>query len=438
MANTAIQIKRSESTSNPASLQYGELAYSFNSGKLFIGTSSGAAISIGGNTYNQMLDSATSSNVVDTIVKRDSSGNFSAGTITGSLSGNASTASAWQTARILGLDGDVSGQALIDGSQNANTTVTLNTVNGDVGSYGGSTNIPVFTVNEKGLITSAANVALSTSFTIAGDSGIDVFNNGSTLTFEGGDGVTSTVTDDKVSFAVDGTVLRNSGNQIISGDLVLSGDLYVGGNTTSIDVSTISVEDSLIRLANNNSSSDSIDIGFYGAANPGTLGYYGIARTISDSGNFFVFSGLPTDPTGNTISSSSVTYANTGTLRASLTGGDVYDLNTAIAINDGGTNSRATPTAGAIAYGNGTSYLFNTAGTSGQALKSGGTGTPVFGTLDLAGGGLGFTSPSSNSVVFYGSSGNSMSYTNTASDGNVLQYSTSAGIQFGMLDGGTF
>ena len=106
-------------------------------------------------------------------------------------------------------------------------------------------------------------------------------------------------------------------------------------------------------------------------------------------------------------------------------------------VSNGGTNSIATPSAGAIAYGNGTSYLFNTAGISGQALISGGTGTPTFGTLDLLGGGLGFTTPNSNSVVFYGGTGNAMSYTNSASQGNVLQYS-SAGVQFGMLDGGSF
>lgn len=42
---------------------------------------------------------ATSSNTVDTVVKRDGSGNFSAGSITASLSGNASTATSLQTAR---------------------------------------------------------------------------------------------------------------------------------------------------------------------------------------------------------------------------------------------------------------------------------------------------------------------------------------------------
>jgi len=52
----------------------------------------------------------------------------------------------------------------------------------------------------------------------------------------------------------------------------------------------------------------------------------------------------------------------------------------AIAINRGGTNGTATPTAGAIAYGSGTAYAFTSAGTSGQVLTSAGVGTPTWST----------------------------------------------------------
>jgi hypothetical protein len=47
-------------------------------------------------------------------------------------------------------------------------------------------------------------------------------------------------------------------------------------------------------------------------------------------------------------------------------------------IANGGTNSNATPTAGAVAYGTGTAYSFSLAGTSGYFLKSGGTGSPTW------------------------------------------------------------
>ena len=51
-----------------------------------------------------------------------------------------------------------------------------------------------------------------------------------------------------------------------------------------------------------------------------------------------------------------------------------------IAINRGGTNATATPTAGAIAYGTGTAYAFTAAGTSGQVLTSNGASAPTWAT----------------------------------------------------------
>jgi len=54
-------------------------------------------------------------------------------------------------------------------------------------------------------------------------------------------------------------------------------------------------------------------------------------------------------------------------------------------IANGGTNSSASPTAGAIAYGNGTAYNFSTAGTTGDFIISGGTGSPTW-TSTISGG----------------------------------------------------
>jgi hypothetical protein len=51
-----------------------------------------------------------------------------------------------------------------------------------------------------------------------------------------------------------------------------------------------------------------------------------------------------------------------------------------LGIANGGTNSTATPTAGAVAYGNGTAYAFTAAGTAGQFLQSTGGGTPTWST----------------------------------------------------------
>jgi hypothetical protein len=78
MANTVIQLKYSEGTATPPSLNIGEPAYSNNSGKLYIGRATGSPVAIGGKYYTDLVDAATDANTVSTIVKRDASGIFSA------------------------------------------------------------------------------------------------------------------------------------------------------------------------------------------------------------------------------------------------------------------------------------------------------------------------------------------------------------------------
>lgn len=78
-----------------------------------------------------VTSNATNANTASTIVFRDASGNFSAGTITAALTGNASTASAWATGRTITLTGDVTGtSAAFDGSGNLSfaTTIAANSV----------------------------------------------------------------------------------------------------------------------------------------------------------------------------------------------------------------------------------------------------------------------------------------------------------------------
>ena len=86
-------------------------------------------------TAYTITSNATNLNTVSTIVARDGSGNFSAGTITASLtgavSGNATTATTWATGRTITLTGDVTGvSAAFDGSGNLSfaTTIAANSV----------------------------------------------------------------------------------------------------------------------------------------------------------------------------------------------------------------------------------------------------------------------------------------------------------------------
>jgi len=100
--------------------------------------------------------------------------------------------------------------------------------------------------------------------------------------------------------------------------LVITGNLTVQGNTTFVDTQTITTQDSLIRLANNNTVGDTVDIGIYGAYNPGGgVKYTGLVRQAG--ANYFLFQNLSTDPTANVLAPGSLTAANTGTLTANLT-----------------------------------------------------------------------------------------------------------------------
>ena len=251
MANTVIQLKYSDTTDVPASLATGEAAYSNSSSKLFIGLSDGSVVNVGGVYYTDIVDAATSADSSSTLVKRDADGSFTANVITANTfvgSVTAASAAKWTTERDLGLAGDATGNVLIDGSENETLTVTLANSGVTATTYGNTTNIPQFTVDSKGRITSASNIAISTSFTLAADSGSnDTFNTGETLTIAGGDGVSTTVTDNQISVAVDNTVVRTSGSQSVQ-DLTVSGNLTVQGTTTQVDSTTVKIADNIITI----------------------------------------------------------------------------------------------------------------------------------------------------------------------------------------------
>jgi hypothetical protein len=458
MANTVIQLKWSEVTSTPASLNVAEPAYSNTSGKLFIGQAGNQVIAVGGKYYTDIVDAATNLNTVSTLVKRDGSGNFSAGTITANLSGNATSATQLQTARFFNITGDVATQALsFNGTANVDISVELTDTGVTAGTYGGATQIPTFAVDADGRVTSAANVAISTSLSIAGDTGTDtVALNGGTLTFEGGDGITSTVTNDKASFAVDNTVIRTTGGTI-SGDLAITGNLVISGNTVTQDVETMKVEDSLIQLAANNAA-DAVDIGFFGQYNATGTKYTSFFRDATD-GNFkLLTAGTEAPSAANSVNVAAFTRA---TLDANITGGTVSGLSSDIAVADGGTGAGSF-TAGGIIMGNGTgalSVLANTgtAGTYGGVDRTLTVTTDAYGrvsavtnsaiaisaaavtsgTLAVARGGTNATSfTAGQMIVFNGTSQASRANVSQTVTGGLSAANTISSITFDAITGG--
>jgi hypothetical protein len=249
-----------------------------------------------------------------------------------------------------------------------NLVIGLATTTVSSGQYGGSTQVPTFNVDSFGRLTQAGNVAISTSFTIAGNTGTDTFNTGDTMFFRGnGTGIQTTVSDNTITIATDTTVLRSNtssvGPQTIQTDVTVTGNLIVRGTQLISNTTVIESEDSLIKLAANNTT-DAIDIGFYGRYDSTGTKYAGLIRKAAD--NFYLLKDITSDPTANAVT---FTSTNRATLDTNVTGGTVSGLSAAIAIADGGTNS-TTFSAGQITYFNGTSIVSlantGTAGTYGS------------------------------------------------------------------------
>jgi hypothetical protein len=226
---------------------------------------------IGGKFFTDQITASTASNTASTLVRRDASGNFAAGTITAALTGNASTATKWITARDLSLTGDATATlSSVDGSAAVSAALTLATVNSNVGAFGSTTQIPVITVNAKGLVTAVSTASISTALNIAGGTGTDSVALGTdTLTFAGGTGVATTVTNNQVSFAigqavgtsdnvtfnnvaVNGTLSSDditAANISVAGNATITGNLTVQGTTTTINSTAVAVSDVNITLA---------------------------------------------------------------------------------------------------------------------------------------------------------------------------------------------
>ena len=203
----------------------------------------------------------------------------------GALTGNATTATTLETARNFSASGDLTAPNVsFNGGGALDLVTTLATVNSNVGSFGGTTAIPVFTVNAKGLVTAASTVAISSTLDIAADSGTDngVLVGTDTLTFSGGTGVTTSVTGDTVTFdigqavattsnvtfnnvAVNGTLSSDditASTMTASGHVVVQGNLTVNGTTTTVNSNTVAIGDSIMTLNNDETGTPSENAGF--------------------------------------------------------------------------------------------------------------------------------------------------------------------------------
>jgi hypothetical protein len=204
------------------------------------------------------------------------------------------------------------------------------TDNGGVaGDFGSSTQVPVLNIDEQGRITSASLSTISTTLDIAGDTGTDsVSLIDGTLDFQGTNGITTTVTNDKVTFALNNGVisgstfatpnqgtLRTTINGVqtdldlqlqttdkvtfagvnVTGDATVDGNLTVNGTLTSLSTTNTAIKDKFILLNS-------------GSTNPDEAGL--VVDEGSGTGHAFIFDNESTRWSVNQSISSEDTSAN--------------------------------------------------------------------------------------------------------------------------------
>lgn len=253
MSNTIIQIKRSSTTGTPpgGSLVPAELAYSYVSNKLFIGSANGLdTIAIGGKYF---IDQANAhydlTNAAFNVL-------------------NAAYTSANANYVVTNAAFEVLNAAYT--SANANYVVTN----------------AVFTQsNTDNVRLSAAYVVVNSAFT--------VLNAAYTSSNSGYIVANAAFDHSNTRFAANGGT--------VSGSVSIVGDLTVAGNTYIVDTTTLEVSDPLIFLASNNTA-DVVDIGFVGHYNNATSAnaHTGLFRSSGDK-QYYLFHEYNMEPNTNYI-----------------------------------------------------------------------------------------------------------------------------------------
>ena len=317
------------------------------------------------------------------------------------------------------------------------TQVTANNVNIDLddtavtpGDYGSGTAIPTFTVDQQGRLTAASTTTIATVLNIAADSGTD--DGVSLLT----DTLSVLGTNNEIETSVSGdTITVGLPNNVeIGNNLTIGGNLTVNGTTTSVNSSVITLDDPVLMLADNTSSttSDGIDRGINFKWGNGTAvvdGFFG----FDIQSERFVFK--PDDAAESSASDENFT-APWGDVQFGNMYGTGADLgNITIAIAD---DQTITTTSGKLVLDSNTNEVEVNANLdlNGNLDVS---GSVTLGTdLAVTHGGTGMSSFTGNGVFIANTAGTALSFV-TGTLGDVMQFNSSGvPISSAIIDGGTY
>ena len=394
-------------------------------------------------------------------------------------SGTASVDLDSQSLAVTGLTGITtvaSGQGL---------TIDLDDTAVTPGSYGSQTQIPTFTVDQQGRLTAAGTVAVATALTVDGDSGtgnvdlltddlqvIGTANEIETVSSKSGTDVTLqiglpndvtigndlTVTTDVDVGSGNFTVAGATGNTVIAGNLnvngssialgngltdnvVISGNLTVQGTTTTVESTTVTLDDPVLALADNttNVASDGLDRGVrfkWGDGSAVKTGFFGFDIQTQR----FVFT-KDEDLSGGENASAPWSDAEFGDVYA--TGADIGNIQIGITSDneiDTVSGNLTIDSAGGTVIVDDILSVTGAATITGRLNLSNGSGLTVdeggTGQRSFTGDGVMISNPAGSAMTQLASGKSTVS---TATNGDFIAYSGS-GVPFvtDIIDGGTY